>query len=55
MEISFLPLENHAMSNEWETPTMKVLYKHVDEIMALVDSVSQIIDVARFSLPMLFQ
>ena len=25
MEISFLPLENHAMSNEWETPTMKVL------------------------------
>ena len=47
-------LEMHKLREESETPTFDVLYKQINEIMSLADAVRQIIDVSRFSLPMLF-
>ena len=55
MEIPFLPLERHERREGWESPTIEVIFKQIEEIMSTADSVRQIIDLARFSLPMLFQ
>ena len=55
MEIPFQPLEMHEKIDDWESPTIKILYQLIDEIMLLSDSVRQIIDISRFSLPMLFE
>ena len=55
MEIPFLSLERHEMNENWESPTMEVIFKQTEEIMALADSVRQIIDLSRFTLPLLLE